>query len=47
MMSQVECWTYKDFLDKCSEYGMLLDQQVTKGSTRWKKLQRRCGNVMR
>ena len=34
MMSQVEYWTCKDFLDRRSEYGMLLDKQVTKGSTR-------------
>jgi hypothetical protein len=35
-MSQVEYWTCKDFLGRCSEYDMLLDQQVTKGSTGWK-----------
>ena len=35
-ISQVECWTWKDFLRRCSKYGMLLDQQVTKSSIKWK-----------
>jgi hypothetical protein len=28
-MSQVECSTCKDFMGRCNEYGMQLDQQVT------------------
>jgi hypothetical protein len=34
-MSQVECWTCKDFLGRRSKYDMLLDKQVTEDSTRW------------
>jgi hypothetical protein len=44
-MFQFECWTWKDFLGRCSEYDMLLDQQVTEGSISGKVAEKmRTGN---